>query len=135
MNIDLPAPFIDERGSIQNLVSQPVGNVALIRSPRGAIRSNHYHKNDWHYLYVLSGRLLYFERDMGAQHVPAPTWILKGHMIWTRPEKEHAVLFLANSEVLSMSRQPQTHAEHEADVVRVSFLSREYADTLLKEYP
>jgi len=149
MTIDLPDPFVDERGSISNLLSIPkkrlgqdvdplglkVGNVALIRSPRGAIRSNHYHREDWHYLYVLSGRMLYFEREVGAEHVPTATWVSKGRRIFTPANREHAVLFLDDSEILSMARNPQTHAEHEADVVRVPFLSREYADALLKEYP
>ena len=135
MTVVLPEPFVDDRGSIQNLISVPIGNVALIRSKRGVIRSNHMHKQDWHYLYVLSGRILYFEREVGEKHVPSAKWYSKGSMVFTRPLKEHAVLFLSDSEILSMARNPQTHNEHEEDVVRVSFLSREYADALLKEYP
>ena len=133
--IRLPKPFVDERGSIQNLLSVPVGNVALIKSKRGAIRSNHFHRKDWHYLYVLSGRVLYFERPIGFKGFPPSIVCGEGSMVFTMPATEHAVLFLADSEVLSMARNPQTHDEHEEDVVRVSFLSREYADALLKEYP
>ena len=128
-------PFVDERGSIQNLLSTPVGNVALIKSMRGVIRSNHWHRRDWHYLYVLSGRILYFEREVGSRSLPPGIWASKGRMILTRAGREHAVLFLSDSEVLSMSRNAQTHDEHELDVVRVDFLSREYADLLLREYP
>jgi dTDP-4-dehydrorhamnose 3,5-epimerase-like enzyme len=135
MNIELTEPFVDERGSIQNLLSSPIGNVALIKSGRGVIRSNHYHKEDWHYLYVLSGRMLYFERDVGLKSTPRPELVSKGQMVLTSAKREHAVLFLEDSEVLSMSRSAQTHDEHEADVVRVPFLSREYADALLEEYP
>jgi quercetin dioxygenase-like cupin family protein len=133
--IELFTAFSDERGTITNLVSVPVGNVSLIRSKRGAIRSNHYHKEDWHYLYVLSGRMLYFEREVGADHVPMARWVSKGGMIFTQANREHAVLFLEDSDVLSMARDSQVHEQHEEDVVRVSFLTREYADKLLKEYP
>jgi dTDP-4-dehydrorhamnose 3,5-epimerase-like enzyme len=133
--VHLPKPFEDERGSILNLRSMRIGNVSLIRSVRGAIRSNHYHKLDWHYLYMLSGRMLYFERDVGSESIPMATWVHEGQMVLTRANTEHAVLFLSDSEVLSMARDMQTHDEHESDVVRVSFLTREYADRLLQEYP
>jgi len=127
--------FVDERGSIVNLVSQRIGNVALISSKRGAIRSNHFHKKDWHYLYVLSGRMLYFERDVGTVSIPQPELVSKGQMVLTEANREHAVLFVDDSEVLSMARDSQMHDAHEADVVRVPFLTREYADSCLKEYP
>lgn len=149
MKIDVPPPFIDARGSIRNLLSVPksafydrdiandakIGNVALIKSKRGAVRSNHYHKEDWHYLYVISGRMLYFERAVGEKRIPVGEWVSEGRMIFTRANMEHAVLFLEDSEILSLARNPQTHDKHEADVVRVPFLTREYADALLEEYP
>jgi quercetin dioxygenase-like cupin family protein len=134
--IEIPvSEFVDERGSIVNLVSQRIGNVALISSKRGAIRSNHFHKKDWHYLYVLSGRMLYFERGVGEKDFPPGELISKGQMVFTEVNREHAVLFLDDSEILSLARNPQMHDAHEADVVRVPFLSRQYADNLLKEYP
>jgi dTDP-4-dehydrorhamnose 3,5-epimerase-like enzyme len=133
--VRLPEPFVDERGSILNLRSMAIGNVSLICSKRGSIRSNHYHKNDWHYLYMLKGRMLYFERDVGCDHIPEATWIWEGQMVLTRANMEHAVLFLENSEVLSMARDTQVHKAHEADVVRVNFLTREHADRLLEVYP
>lgn len=145
MKCDISPPFVDARGSIQNLFSSfvetdpvgitTIGNVALIKSRRGAVRSNHWHKEDWHYLYVLSGQMLYFERAVGEKRIPVGEWVSEGRMIYTPANKEHAVLFLADSEILSLARNPQTHDEHEADVVRVPFLTREYADALLEEYP
>jgi quercetin dioxygenase-like cupin family protein len=128
----LEAPFVDERGLILNLVSLPVGNVSIIRSKYGAIRSNHYHKEDWHYLYMLSGQMLYFEREVGDRVLHDPIRVSAGQLIWTAANIEHAVLFLDDSEVLSMARDAQTHEEHEADVVRVSMLDRETADKWLK---
>lgn len=149
MRVELPEPFVDERGSIQNVLSVvrtarklgpgetggTIGNVALIRSPRGAIRSNHYHKEDWHFLYMVSGRMLYFVRDVGMKSFPPGELVDEGQMVFTPVCREHAVLFLSDSVLLSMARDAQTHEKHEADVVRVSYLSREYADELLKVYP
>ena len=45
----------DERGAIQSIVNFPMKNVSLIHSKKGAVRSNHYHGTDWHYMYVLRG--------------------------------------------------------------------------------
>jgi quercetin dioxygenase-like cupin family protein len=60
--VPLDDPFVNESGAIQNLVLKPVGGMAVITTKAGALRSNHYHRTDWHYIYVVSGRVLYFER-------------------------------------------------------------------------
>jgi len=59
--VELDHAHADERGAIQSLVNYPVKNVSLITSKKGTIRSNHYHKTDWHYMYMpVRGRRLLF---------------------------------------------------------------------------
>ncbi len=50
----------DLRGSIVSLVDDRVNNISIITSLKKTIRSNHFHKKDWHYMYVLEGRMEYF---------------------------------------------------------------------------
>ena len=55
--------IIDKRGSIEELVNEKTRSVSLISTKKGSIRANHYHKTDWHYIYVLRGSFLYFYRE------------------------------------------------------------------------
>ena len=50
--VELESPHSDDRGAIQSLVNFPMKNLSLISSKKGAVRSNHYHLTDWHYMYV-----------------------------------------------------------------------------------
>ena len=61
--VSLPEPFINDKGIIQNLLLFPITSIAVITSKAGSVRSNHYHKTDWHYLYILSGSMKYYEKE------------------------------------------------------------------------
>ena len=50
----------DNRGKISSIVNQTCNNVSIIETSPNSLRSNHYHKRDWHYMYVLEGKLEYF---------------------------------------------------------------------------
>jgi dTDP-4-dehydrorhamnose 3,5-epimerase-like enzyme len=113
-------PFRDARGSITNLTEFPCGSVALIRSKANTVRSNHYHKRDAHYLFCLEGHWIYQEcaideklNDAEKVHVHV------NELVYTPPMRLHRCSFITNTVLISMSRQTRTHAEHEADVVRV----------------
>ena len=43
----------DTRGGIFSIVNEPCNNVSIIETIAGSIRSNHYHKKDWHYMLIL----------------------------------------------------------------------------------
>jgi quercetin dioxygenase-like cupin family protein len=109
--------FANGNGVVDNLLLGACGGVSLIRSPRGVVRSNHYHKTDWHFLHVLSGGVLYIEREL--PHLDAHYYVSAGQTFFTPPNVPHVVLFLLDSVLISMSRLARTHAEHESDVVRV----------------
>lgn len=127
MKVELPEPFVDERGTIQNLLELksddvPVRGVAIITSKAGAVRSNHYHVTDSHHLWVLSGSLEYFERAVGDTTIPEPVVYRAGDMFWTGPQREHAVRFLEDTVLVSLSPRSRDHGSHEDDVVRVEFI-------------
>ena len=69
--VELEAPHVDARGSIQSLVNFPMKNLSLISSKKGTLRSNHYHMTDWHYMYVLSGAFDYYYRPAGSSDKPS----------------------------------------------------------------
>src|ERR1700688_4824237 len=89
----LEKPFIDDRGIIQNLITTGVGSVAIIITKKGGIRSNHYHKNNSHHLYVISGSVEYFERDLDGSNKSSMIYNA-GDMFFTPPRKVHKVIAL-----------------------------------------
>ena len=50
----------DTRGTILSIFENMIKNVSIITSNKNTIRSNHYHKKDWHYMYILEGKMDYF---------------------------------------------------------------------------
>lgn len=124
--VPLPAPYVGAAGLIQNLMLQPgAACISIIESPARAVRSNHYHRLDWHFLYVVSGCMLYYEREVGQGGIPEPALFGARQMVFTRPMLEHATAFPEATVLLSISRRPRDQAAHESDVVRVEFLKPE----------
>lgn len=121
--VPLASAFTDPRGEIFNLLLGEISSVGLIRSKRGAVRANHLHKTDWHFTYVANGSVLYFERSAGAPDIPTPTEFRALSMFFTPPGVEHAMLFTQDTDILTFARNIRSHDNHEADLVRVEFIT------------
>lgn len=113
------ASHADERGEILSLVNFPMKNLALITSRKGTVRSNHYHLTDWHYMYVLEGAFDYHYRPTGSEQKPDVVRMEAGAMIFTPPMEDHATVFLEETKLIVVSRNPRDQASYEADVRRV----------------
>jgi hypothetical protein len=122
-SVPLDAAFEDDRGLIQNLVLRPVTSTTVITSRAGTTRANHYHKTDWHYSYVVSGRILYFERPVGSTVIPTPLTFSAGSLFFTPPLKEHCMVFVEPTVFFTMAKNVRSHESHEDDVVRVQFIT------------
>lgn len=120
--VPLGTQYQDERGYIQNILNQPFNSAAIITSHGGTERSNHMHLNNDHYLYILSGSLEYYERNLdedGSQIKPVV--FTEGEMFYTPPGKVHKVVFMQPTVLLSLGKEIKTHEAHEADLIRVIF--------------
>lgn len=111
--MELGSKFEDERGVIQNVLFETVSSVALITSKAGTQRSNHYHKENGHYLYVLNGRVRYSERELDGSNVKVAEFG-PGEMFFTGSMVVHLCEFLEDTTLLSMNLQPRG-PEHDAD--------------------
>jgi dTDP-4-dehydrorhamnose 3,5-epimerase-like enzyme len=120
--VALDPPHADERGAIQSLVNFPMKNLSLITSRKGTVRSNHYHVTDWHYMYVLSGAFDYYYRPSGTTQTPRKITVRAGEMVFTPPMEDHATVFLEDTQLLVMSRNPRDQEAYEADVRRVTLI-------------
>ena len=123
--VELEPPHADARGAIQCLVNLPMKNMSIITSKKGTVRSNHYHLTDWHYMYVMSGSFDYYYRPTGSTETPTVTRLSAGQMVFTPPMEEHATVFLEDSVLLVMSRNPRDQEAYESDVRRVTLIDPE----------
>ena len=119
--VPLDSPFINDAGVIQNLLNTPINGAAIITSKKGSVRSNHYHKEDFHYLYIVSGSMEYYERGVNEEFTGKPFIVKAGEMVFTQPMKIHKTIFLEDCVMISLSKRNRDHDSHESDVIRVEF--------------
>ena len=115
----LPDPFVDARGAIQPLVDEDIKSCVLISSKKGTVRANHYHKTDWHYCYVLEGRIEYYHRPTGSNAPPEKVMVKTGQMFFTPPMVDHSMVFPEDTVFITWGRNSRLQEVYEADVVRI----------------
>lgn len=117
--------FEDERGFISRLVDADDVHfraVLLITSKAGTTRGNHYHKKDYHYVYCLSGKFRYSEKDMNKLSSKKESVILKpGDLVLSHPMIAHSMEFLEDTVFLAITTEPREHEKYEKDTVRLKF--------------
>jgi len=121
--IKLEKPFVDVRGSIKPLVDIMMQSAVMIESKAGSLRANHYHKTDWHYCYIISGKIEYLHRPTGSNQNPETILVNEGEMVFTPPMIDHGMKFPVDTVFLTLSRNPRDQESYEADVVRVDMVS------------
>ena len=105
----------DNRGSILSIVDEKVNNVSIITCHPKSIRSNHWHKKDWHYMYVLEGVMEYFFVSKKKIFFMK---IIKGDNVFTPPKELHATYFPVKTVLLVSSKNPRDKRTYEQDTVR-----------------
>ena len=120
--VDLEKPFVDNRGSIQPLVDILMKSAVMIHSKAGSLRANHYHKTDWHYCYVINGKINYYHREFNSEAEPELLVVEKGSMVFTPPLIEHCMKFPEDTLFLTLSRNSRDQETYESDVVRTNLI-------------
>lgn len=118
--------FIDERGEITMILDNertPIKSVLLITCKKGAIRANHYHKEDSHYAYMLSGSVEYFEEPVSGTEKKRETAMLsEGDMVYTPAMTVHAMCFLEDSVFIALATKSRKEGAYEDDTVRIKLI-------------
>lgn len=117
--------FKDERGFITRLMDQdkfPIRAILYITSKKGTSRGNHYHKKDAHFVYCLSGKFKYSEKNMRNENSKKTSVILKpGDVVLSKPGFAHAMDFLEDSIFLAFTTEKRDQKKYEKDTVRLIF--------------
>ena len=116
--------FVDDRGEIIKLLDDGktlIKSVLLITCKKGAIRANHYHKNDTHHVYMLYGSMEYTEQDLNTKKSETIV-VNKGDLVFTPPMMPHAMKFLEESAFLTLATESRHHEHYEDDTVRIKII-------------
>jgi len=122
VKVKLSGFFVDKRGKILNIANILFRSCALIKSKKNSIRANHYHKKDWHYCYVLKGKIAYYHRKHGAKTKPKKIIINKGELFFTPPMIDHAMEFLSYTEFLTLGRGSRSKINYDEDTKKIDLI-------------
>lgn len=115
--------FKDERGYISRLVDTddyPIRAVLYITSKKGTVRGNHFHKADAHFVYCLSGKFRYSEKDSIKPRSKKQSVILKpGDVVLSKPGIIHSMEFLEDTVFLAITTEAREQEKYEKDTVRI----------------
>ena len=118
--IEHPAvAYRDERGGITDLVAhEAFDSASIITSAAGSIRGNHYHRDTYQIIHVLSGTLrLVTQMPDGAI---TDRTVNAGDLIRTPPTERHAFQALVDATLLVLTRGPRGGETFESDTIRLS---------------
>jgi len=122
VKVKLSGSFLDKRGKILNIANLLFRSCALIKSRKNSIRANHYHKIDWHYCYVLKGKIAYYHRRHGTKTKPKKIIINKGELFFTPPMVDHAMKFLSYTEFLTLGRGSRSKINYDEDTNKIALI-------------
>jgi len=123
----------DDRGSILSIVDDHIQNVSIIECNAGVIRSNHYHKFDYHFMYVLEGEIDYFYKDIVRTDVNYFK-VKRGDIIFTPNMEIHSTFFPTRTKLIVSSKMPRDQKTYENDTVRVDFINNDNLKFMIDKY-
>ena len=114
--------FEDDRGVIQDLLTEPLDSVTEIFTRAGAVRGNHVHAETVQYTYVVSGkiRMVHHCKDgfiTDEDYGP-------GAFVCDEPGDAHAWKAIEDTIVLVFTRGPRSGANYESDTQRLALEDR-----------
>ncbi|KKP59998.1 MAG: hypothetical protein UR52_C0001G0078 [Candidatus Gottesmanbacteria bacterium GW2011_GWA1_34_13] len=118
--------YKDNRGQIVNIFdftkNNKIKSSLIITSKKDAIRANHYHKTDSHYIYLISGKFEYYEKKLKNNSKIKSITINKGDSINTETGIIHAMKFLEDSIMLVLTTEDRDQKKYEKDIVRIKLI-------------
>ena len=121
--IKLPNDYDDERGIIQPLCDLNMKSASLIVTKPNSWRANHYHKKDWHFIYVLEGTFEYYFRKTDSKDKIKKIVVKKDQLLFTGHLVDHAMLYTEETKILVLSKNPRDQKTYEEDTARIDFMN------------
>ena len=95
---------------------------------------NHYHKKDKHFVYIISGEILYFYRNRKKGAQTKHGLMKKGDLFFTPNMQEHMAYFTKNTHFLAFSTRKRTKFDYEKDLIRIDMRDYEIVRKTIKKF-
>ena len=110
----------DVRGDITDIFYKDnIHHVAVIRSNKGAIRGNHYHKETTQYMLITKGALEYWHKPLGSDDEPNCILLKEGDFMETPPNEIHALNIVEDNEFVVFTTGTRGGQDYESDTFRI----------------
>ncbi len=114
----IPVAFQDHRGEIFDVLQrEQIEYATIIHSRKDSVRANHYHKETYQYLYVMSGKLRAVSQMPGEE--PTEAIMVANDLILSVPHERHAFEALEDTTFLVLTRGPRGGEDYEKDTFRL----------------
>lgn len=112
--------FRDQRGEILDVFEGMVHHTGVITFAEGAVRANHYHREQTQYTYVLEGMIELKTRDANEPAAPVQTMTMEpGDFVTLPPHTVHSYRALTAASMICLTTKERDSVSYEADTVRV----------------
>ena len=122
----------DSRGEFLSIIDDKISNISILKSKKNTIRSNHYHLNDWHYIYVISGSIHYLFKKINEKKIKY-LHVKKGEVIFTPPMEIHTTYFSQETNVIVANGQNRKKNTYENDLVRFELANLKNVKSVIKK--
>ena len=116
--------FVDKRGYISRITDRDkvkIRSILIIESKKNSVRGNHYHKKDTHFVYCLSGKFKYSEKNIKNSNSKITSVILEpGDLVLTKPMFWHRMEFMEKTVFLAFTTETRKQDQYEIDTVRLN---------------
>ena len=126
--------FKDKRGTLQKIIDGNFSSCIEVFSKKGSIRANHYHKKDKHFMYIISGELLYSYKNRKRGSKVKIKKMKKGDLFFTPAMQEHMAYFTKNTHFLAFSTRKRTKFDYEKDLIRIDMRDYEIVRKTIKRF-
>lgn len=121
--VDTAQKIEDGRGFIQGICDLEMKSASIIFTKKNQWRANHYHKKDWHFIYVTKGSFEYYFRKTNSNEDIKKKIVNLGQVLFTGNMIDHAMFYTEETEILVVSKNPRDQQTYEEDTVRIDFMN------------
>ena len=110
----------DDRGDITDIFYKSnIHHVAVVRSNKGAVRGNHYHKETTQYMLITKGALEYWHKPLESEGEAECILLQQGDFVETPPNEIHALNIVEDNEFVVFTTGLRGGQDYEADTFRI----------------
>ena len=113
--------FVDERGTITDLLNRDISHVGMIVTEKNAVRASHYHRKSHQYSYIVSGSFEVLTAPITKPELVERHIVKAGQLIAIAPRTIHRFRALSKSTMVDMISRSREGNAYEDDVVRIQF--------------